>query len=93
MTGAPAIEVDGVSLTYPGHPAVTALDDASLTVERGAFVSLVGPSGCGKSTLLGLLAGVLLAGAGSVSVNGSDWARLAGGRRDAARADGVGYIF
>jgi putative ABC transport system ATP-binding protein len=43
--------------------------------------------------LLGLLAGVLQAQQGCVSVLGTDWARLGASRRDAARADHVGYIF
>lgn len=72
MTDAPAIEVDGVALTYPGHPAVAALDGASLIVVRGAFVSLVGPSGCGKSTLLKVLAGLVRPDAGAARVGGRD---------------------
>jgi ABC-type nitrate/sulfonate/bicarbonate transport system ATPase subunit len=78
MTDAPAIEVDRVSLTYPGHPAVAALSDASLTVERGAFVSLVGPSGCGKSTLLKVLAGLVRPDAGTARVGGQDTTGSAG---------------
>ena len=54
---------------------------------------LHGPSGSGKSTLLGLLAGVLLPGGGQVRLLGTDWAALSGARRDAFRADHVGYIF
>jgi putative ABC transport system ATP-binding protein len=64
-----------------------------LDIAAGEAVFLHGPSGCGKSTLLGLLAGVLLARSGSVSLLGQDWATLSGSRRDAARADHVGYIF
>lgn len=40
-----------VSFSYP-HETRRALDDVSLTVERGAFLVICGPSGCGKSTLL-----------------------------------------
>jgi putative ABC transport system ATP-binding protein len=64
-----------------------------LDIAAGEAVFLHGPSGCGKSTLLGLLAGVLLPQSGRVSLLGQDWARLSGSRRDAARADHVGYIF
>ena len=41
-----------------------------VTVERGAFVSLIGPSGCGKSTLLRIIGGLLEPTAGSVSIDG-----------------------
>ncbi|MFZ1481273.1 MAG: ATP-binding cassette domain-containing protein, partial [Paracoccaceae bacterium] len=37
---------------------IVALNDASLVVGRGEFVSITGPSGCGKSTLLDILCGL-----------------------------------
>ncbi len=43
--------------------------------------------------MLGLLAGVLLPRTGSVSLMGTAWSQLSGARRDAFRADHVGYIF
>ena len=64
-----------------------------LHIDAGRSVFLHGPSGSGKSTLLGLLAGVLLPGSGQVRLLGTDWAALSGARRDAFRADHVGYIF
>lgn len=48
-----------------GAPLV-ALQDFSLSVDEGEFVSLVGPSGCGKSTLLRLIAGLLSPSSGDV---------------------------
>jgi NitT/TauT family transport system ATP-binding protein len=47
-----------------------ALENVSIQVEKGEFVSLLGPSGCGKSTLLRLVAGLTAPSAGSVVVNG-----------------------
>lgn len=48
----PVISVDGLSVRYRGKEATTyALEDASLTLERGKVLALVGESGSGKSTL------------------------------------------
>ncbi len=86
------IEIHDLRFRWPRAQHDTLVID-SLVVGAGEAVFLGGPSGCGKSTLLGLLAGVLLASEGRVEVQGSDWAQLPAGRRDAARADQVGYIF
>lgn len=48
----------------------TVLEDISLTVGRGEFVTFLGPSGCGKSTLLKLVSGLSPVSAGQVQVNG-----------------------
>ncbi len=58
------------SVTKRFKHAAVALQDISLTVERGEFVTFLGPSGCGKSTLLKLVSGLSPASSGSVQVNG-----------------------
>ena len=49
---------------------LTAVDDVSLTIDDGEFVTLVGPSGCGKTTTLRLIAGLERPDGGSVTVDG-----------------------
>lgn len=64
----PEIELAAVSKRYGTGASV--LENVSLTVERGEFITLLGPSGCGKSTLLRLVSGLSAASAGTVHVNG-----------------------
>ena len=49
---------------------VTAIDNISLTINDGEFVSIVGPSGCGKSTLLNIIAGLDKPTEGEIILNG-----------------------
>ena len=86
------IEIHDLRFAWPGATCDCVVIDA-LTIAAGRTVFLHGPSGGGKSTLLGLLAGVLLPRAGSVRLLGTRWSDLSGARRDAFRADHVGYIF
>ena len=67
QTGRPILEVLNVTKTYgEGHTAVTAVADASLSVEEGQFVSLLGPSGSGKTTLLSMIGGLLTPTSGTI---------------------------
>jgi sulfonate transport system ATP-binding protein len=53
------LAVAGLTKVYPGRDGdVPALDNISLRVDEGEFVSIVGASGCGKSTLLRIIAGL-----------------------------------
>jgi sulfonate transport system ATP-binding protein len=66
-----AVDIEHVSKSFAvGDHGVHALDDVSLLVGEGEFVSLIGPSGCGKSTLLRLLAGLETPDTGALVVDG-----------------------
>jgi len=69
------------------------IDIEAFRITAGESVFLHGPSGCGKSTLLSLLAGVLVADEGRVTLLGHDWSKLSGAARDRSRVAHVGYIF
>lgn len=77
QTGAISIE----SLTHSFEGRVNALEDVSLSVSPGEFVSIVGPSGCGKTTILNIVAGLVPLEKGRVTVDGS---QPRSGRHDVA---------
>jgi spermidine/putrescine transport system ATP-binding protein len=64
-----AVELRGVSKRYG---SVVAVDNVSLTVRAGEFLTLLGPSGCGKTTLLRLVAGFETPDTGTVILDGRD---------------------
>lgn len=63
-------EIELRSVTKRFRKGAVAIQDVSLTVERGEFVTFLGPSGCGKSTLLKLVSGLSPVSEGTVRVNG-----------------------
>ncbi len=64
----PSVSLEGVSKRYGAGPPI--IEDLSMTIPAGEFVSIIGPSGCGKSTVLKLVAGLLPVSAGTVAVDG-----------------------
>lgn len=71
----PLLQVDGLIAGYgpvqaDGLPLVKAVQEASLSLERGRNLGIIGESGCGKSTLARAIAGILPASAGQLTLDG-----------------------
>ena len=72
---------------------VVALDNVTLDIDAGAFLSLMGPSGSGKSTLLNLIAGIDRPSSGSVVVLGDQIAQMSESRLAVWRNEHIGFVF
>lgn len=69
------LTLDHVSHHYFSKESYTkAIDNISIAVKEGEFISLLGPSGCGKSTLLSIIAGIIQQTEGTVSLQGKSTA-------------------
>jgi putative ABC transport system ATP-binding protein len=91
--GAPVLELDDVTKTYPGEPPVQALGGVNLTLGQGELVGIVGPSGSGKTTLLQLMGTLDRPTSGRVRITGLDVATMADDEVAYLRATRIGFIF
>ena len=88
------INVKGVTKVYrKGDETITPLDNVSLSVEQGEFISLMGASGTGKSTLLNLIASIDKPDSGNIVIDGTDITLLSGTKLAKWRTANMGYIF
>lgn len=88
------VKVENLSKIYGSNDnAVKALDNVSLSVEKGEFVAIVGASGSGKSTLLHLLGGVDKPTSGKVYINGTDIFELNNDKMAIFRRRQVGIVY
>ncbi|MEP3277430.1 MAG: ABC transporter ATP-binding protein [Stappiaceae bacterium] len=79
-----SVQISGLRKLYGD---VVALSDINISIESGAFFTLLGPSGCGKTTLLRTIAGFHFQNAGTISINGASIEKAAAHKRD------VGMVF
>lgn len=88
------IKLAGITKIYgSGTGAFTALEDVSLQVNKGEFLTIVGASGSGKSTLLQIIGLLSSHNAGSYLYQGTDMSGLKVGELSAVRLNSFGFIF
>lgn len=90
----PLISATDIGKIYgKGENAFTALADISFTVAAGESMAIIGKSGSGKSTLMHLLALLDTPTTGSLSINGTDTAKLSSRKLDLLRNQTFGFVF
>ncbi|NLY90861.1 MAG: ATP-binding cassette domain-containing protein, partial [Firmicutes bacterium] len=69
-----SVKLENISKRFkaPGGGSVTAVDNLSLSIQKGSFVTLLGPSGCGKTTTLRIIAGFENPDQGRIFLDGAD---------------------
>ena len=88
MSGIPVIRISNVCKSFDGGRTF-AVRDASLTIAKGAFVSVVGASGSGKTTLLKFINRLIQPDSGNISIDGSDTVEM----EITALRRSIGYVF
>ncbi len=88
------IELDHVHRIFEvGDELVRALNDVSLKIGGGEYVSIMGPSGSGKSTLLNILGLLDRPSAGTYRLEGEDVTALSDRAQAETRRDKIGFVF
>jgi len=88
------LEVKNITKTYTKNGiSFTALNDVSLNVDEGDFVTIVGPSGSGKSTLLHTIGGLIKPDLGQVLYKGENVYELNSRNANQYRKRSVGFVF
>ena len=88
------IEIKNITKTYGEGEGITyALNDVSLNVKKGEFVTIIGESGSGKSTLLNMLGAIDFPDKGSIVVNGKDITKFNEKELTTYRKNDVGFVF
>jgi macrolide transport system ATP-binding/permease protein len=89
----PLLELHKVGRQYGSEPAVRALVDVDLSLERGEWLAITGPSGAGKSTLLNIIGCLDRPTSGRYLLEGIDTARLTDTQRAGLRSQRIGFVF
>jgi len=89
----PVLELRQVSRVFGTDPAIHALVDVDLCVERGEWLAITGPSGAGKSTLLNILGCLDRPSSGRYLIDGLDTTGLSDSERAGVRSRRIGFVF
>jgi len=94
-SGMPVIRLEHVTKIFRGDPdeETRALDDVTVDIQRGEYVSVSGPSGCGKSTFLSMLALLDTPSSGRYWLNGKPTDKMTPTERTRARSLDIGLVF
>ena len=84
------LEIKNVSKIYGD---LHALDNVSLTVEKGEWIAIMGPSGSGKSTMMNIIGGLDRPTSGQVIFDGEDLSKISGRKITEFHRDKIGLVF
>ncbi len=87
------LELHQISKQYGSEPAVHALVDVDLWLDRGDWLAITGPSGAGKSTLLNIICCLDRPTSGSYLIDGIDASKLTDKQRAGLRSQRIGFVF
>lgn len=95
MSNQNLIEVSNLTKTYNKNKTnnVKAVDDVSLAVKDGEFLTILGPSGSGKTTLLNMIGGLDKPTAGKIVLDRTDITKLNENRLVNVRRNKIGFVF
>jgi ABC-type lipoprotein export system ATPase subunit len=94
LSSRPILEATDLTKVYQRGPStVRAVDGISLSVEAGAFMSIMGRSGSGKTTLLDLLGCLLRPTSGELTIDGRSVIGASDGELAAIRRERIGFVF
>jgi putative ABC transport system ATP-binding protein len=94
MVAEPLVRCEGVTKEFgSGETRIQVLHGIDLEIPPGELGLLVGPSGCGKTTLISIIAGLLDATKGTVSVLGEELGALKGANKVRFRGKNIGFVF
>jgi ABC-type lipoprotein export system ATPase subunit len=88
------LHIENLTKTYTvDHEKLVGVDNISLSIDKGDFLSIVGHSGSGKTTLVSIIGGILKPTAGRVLLEGVDICTLDDSKLSEYRATRIGFMF